>query len=152
MNRTLSVSLGCCLYFCTVSAFAQGYNPYVVPNPTPAPGTVSPVPYFLPLGPPPVAVEPVPAPPVSPAPLGWVYGPYCAPVGPSSCVVSLPAHGLNVRDAPNGYGAPFMAITNGTPLIVLGAHGRWLHVAVACNLAPTGLWSWTAGVPLAFCI
>jgi hypothetical protein len=67
----------------------------------------------------------------------------------STGVVNVPADGLNVRTAPNGY--PIMSLVNGTPLIPLQKEGDWLLVAAACDLTPTWAWSWTAGVPLNRC-
>jgi hypothetical protein len=87
-----------------------------------------------------------------PPPLGWVYGPYTTCANPPGCsmgVVNVPADGLNVRTAPNGY--PVMSLVNGTPLIPLGKEGNWILVAAACDLTPTWAWSWTAGVPLNRC-
>ena len=81
-------------------------------------------------------------------PLGWVYGPYTMCGDPPRCsmgVVNVPADGLNVRTAPNGY--PVMSLVNGTPLIPLRKQGDWLLVAPACDLTPTWAWSWNAGVP-----
>ena len=61
---------------------------------------------------PPVAAPPVQATPIPPAPpLGWVYGPYTMCGDPPRCsmgVVNVPADGLNVRTAPNGY--PVMSL------------------------------------------
>ena len=102
---------------------------------------------------PPVAAPPVQAAPIPPAPpLGWVYGPYTMCGDPPRCsmgVVNVPANGLNVRTAPNGY--PVMSLVNGTPLIPLQKQGDWLLVAPACDLTPTWAWSWNAGVPLNRC-
>jgi hypothetical protein len=67
----------------------------------------------------------------------------------STGVVNVPADGLNVRTAPNGY--PVMSLVNGTPLIPLQKQGDWLLVAPACDLTPTWAWSWNAGVPLNRC-
>ena len=96
---------------------------------------------------------PVQAAPISPAPpLGWVYEPYTQCADPPRCsmgVVNVPADGLNVRTAPNGY--PVMSLVNGTPLIPLQKEGDWLLVAPACDLTPTWAWSWNAGVPLNRC-
>jgi hypothetical protein len=91
------------------------------------------------------------APPL-PAPLGWVYTRYTSCPGPRSCpvvFVSVAADGLNVRAVPDG--PPTMALVNGTPLFVLDRQGSWTLVAPACDLTPTWLWSWTAGVPLDRC-
>jgi hypothetical protein len=88
----------------------------------------------------------------APPPKGWVYGPYTQCANPPQCsmgVVNVPADGLNVRVAPNGY--PVMSLVNGTPLIPLGNEGDWLLVAAGCDLTPTFAWSWTAGVPLHRC-
>ena len=102
---------------------------------------------------PPVAAPPVQAAPIPPAPpLGWVYGPYTMCGDPPRCsmgVVNVPANGLNVRTAPNGY--PVMSLVNGTPLIPLQKQGDWLLVAPACDLTPTWAWSWNVGVPLNRC-
>src|SRR6516164_5215309 len=83
-----------------------------------------------------------------PPPIGWVYGPYTV-CGELGCQVNVPADGLNVRTAPNGY--PVMSLVNGTPLIPLQKQGNWLLVAPACDLTPTWAWSWNAGVPLNRC-
>ena len=102
--------------------------------------------------PPPVATPPVQAVPPPVPPLGWVYGPYTMCGDPPRCstgVVNVPADGLNVRTAPNGY--PVMSLVNGTPLIPLQKQGDWLLVAPACDLTPTWAWSWNAGVPLNRC-
>jgi hypothetical protein len=98
--------------------------------------------------PPPVQAASIPPVP----PLGWVYGPYTQCADPPRCsmgVVNVPADGLNVRTAPNGY--PVMSLVNGTPLIPLQKEGDWLLVAPACDLTPTWAWSWNAGVPLNRC-
>jgi hypothetical protein len=87
-----------------------------------------------------------------PPPIGWVYSPYTQCADPPRCsmgVVSVQADGLNVRAAPNG--PPTMALVNGTPLLPVTRQGPWLLVAAACDLTPTFLWSWTAGVPLNRC-
>src|SRR5215813_14053289 len=97
--------------------------------------------------PPSIRVTPPP-----PPPLGWVYGPYTMCGDPPRCstgIVNVPADGLNVRTAPNGY--PVMSLVNGTPLIPLQKEGDWLLVAPACDLTPTWAWSWNAGVPLNRC-
>jgi hypothetical protein len=89
---------------------------------------------------------------VPPPPLGWVYQPYTVCGDPPRCsmgVVNVPAAGLNVRVAPNGY--PVISLVNGTPLIPLQKQGDWLLVAPACDLTPTWAWSWNAGVPLNRC-
>jgi len=99
--------------------------------------------------PPPPSIRVTPPPP---PPLGWVYGPYTMCGDPPRCstgIVNVPADGLNVRTAPNGY--PVMSLVNGTPLIPLQKEGDWLLVAAACDLTPTWAWSWTAGVPLNRC-
>jgi hypothetical protein len=67
----------------------------------------------------------------------------------SGCFVRVPADGANVRRHPNGQA--FLALVNGTPLVVLQWQERWALVAAACNLVPTGLWSDTQGVPLDTC-
>ena len=106
-------------------------------------------PYLPPISP---RITPVPPPP--PPPLGWVYGPYTACGNPPSCsvgVVSLQADGLNVRTGPDAAAPPTMALVNGTPLIPMDKRGNWILVAAACDLTPTFLWSWTAGVPLNRC-
>ena len=104
------------------------------------------------LAPPPPEPEAPPAveAPAGPPPTGWVFGPYttCAPPQPH-CFVTVPADGLNIRQAPDG--PPFAAVVNGMPLTVYGNTGNWLLVRVDCPLLPTGLWSWTAGVPLLTC-
>jgi hypothetical protein len=87
-----------------------------------------------------------------PPPLSWVHQPYTVCGDPPACsfgVVNVAADGLNVRVAPNG--PPIMALVNGTPLIPLQQSGGWLLVAAGCDLTPTFLWSWTAGVPLNRC-
>lgn len=89
---------------------------------------------------------------VSPAPIGWVYLPYTLCGDPPLCsfvVVNVAADGLNVRIAPNG--PAVMALVNGVPLLPVQRDGNWLLVAAACDLTPTWLWSWTAGVPLNRC-
>ena len=99
--------------------------------------------------PPPPSIRVTPPPP---PPLGWVYGPYTMCGDPPRCstgIVNVPADGLNVRTAPNGY--PVMSLVNGTPLIPLQRQGDWLLVAAGCDLTPTWAWSWTAGVPLNRC-
>jgi hypothetical protein len=97
--------------------------------------------YLLPDAPPP------------PQPLGWVFTRYTVCPEPHTCpvvYVSVGADGLNVRAA--GPDSPtIMALINGTPLVVLQRQGSWTLVAPACDLIPTGLWSWTAGVPLSRC-
>src|SRR5215831_13793394 len=105
--------------------------------------------------PPPMAYAPLPpavieAPP--PPPMGWVYTGYTSCADPScgTLFVSVPADGLNVRVDPNG--PAVMSIVNGTPLVVVQRQGDWTLVAAACNLAPTGLWSWTHGVALSGCV
>jgi hypothetical protein len=84
-----------------------------------------------PVAPPPVKAGPPVAPiPALPPPLGWVYGPYTSCGDPPRCsmgVVNVPADGLNVRVAPNGY--PVMSLVNGTPLIPLQKQGDRLLVA-----------------------
>jgi hypothetical protein len=113
----------------------------------------------VPGGPPPMAPLPPPeapplayAPPPPPPPLGWVFLPYTACLEPDcrTLIVSVGADGLNVRVAPNG--PVILALVNGTPLIPLRGDGRWALVTAACNLAPTGLWSWTANVSLGGCL
>jgi len=96
---------------------------------------------------PPAVIE---APP--PPPMGWVYTGYTSCADPScgTLFVSVPADGLNVRVDPNG--PAVMSIVNGTPLVVVQRQGDWTLVAAACNLAPTGLWSWTHGVALSGCV
>jgi hypothetical protein len=101
-----------------------------------------------PLGPPPAAYAPVEA----PLPLGWVFTRYTVCPEPRVCpvvTVSVAADGLNVRAAPDG--PPVLSLVNGTPLAVLTRQGQWTLVAAACDLVPTGAWSWTAGVPLSRC-
>ena len=93
---------------------------------------------------PPVAAPPVQAAPIPPANTMCGDPPRC-----SMGVVNVPANGLNVRTAPNGY--PVMSLVNGTPLIPLQKQGDWLLVAPACDLTPTWAWSWNAGVPLNRC-
>jgi hypothetical protein len=109
---------------------------------------------------PPLTVPPAPdtaAPPLydyayppSP-PIGWVYQPYtsCADPQCSAVIVNVAADGLNVRAAPDGY--PIMSLVNGVPLVVLQRQGAWLLVGAGCDLTPTFVWSWTAGVPLNRC-
>jgi hypothetical protein len=92
------------------------------------------------------------APPPPAPPLGWVYTQHTSCPEPRACpvvFVSVAADGLNVRAAPDG--PPTMALVNGTPLYVLDRQGSWTLVAPACDLVPTWLWSWTAGVPLNRC-
>jgi hypothetical protein len=93
--------------------------------------------------------QPLPPPP---QPIGWVFTRYTVCPEPAVCpvvFVSVYADGLNVRDVPDGL--PIMALVNGTPLVVLQRVGSWTLVAPACDLTPTFLWSWTAGVPLNRC-
>lgn len=87
--------------------------------------------------------------PPPPPPLGWMYGPYlvCSPGQP--CVVATDAHGLNVRQVPNG--PVTVSLVNGTPVVPYQAWGNWLLVGPACPLVTTYLWSVTAGVPLLAC-
>ena len=105
--------------------------------------------------PPAYAPEPpayAPEPEAPPQPLGWVFTRYTVCPEPRSCpvvFVSVGADGLNVRTVPDG--PPTIALVNGTPLLVLDRRGSWTLVAPACPLAPTGLWSVTAGVPLGAC-
>jgi hypothetical protein len=90
--------------------------------------------------------------PPPPQPLGWIYTRYTVCEEPRACpvvFVSVAADGLNVRTVPDG--PPTMALVNGTPLYVLDRQGAWTLVAPACDLTPTWLWSWTAGVPLNRC-
>lgn len=90
--------------------------------------------------------------PPLPEPLGWVYTRYTVCPEPRACpvvFVSVYADGLNVRVTPDG--PPIMALVNGTPLLVLDRWQGWTLVAPACDLMPTFLWSWTAGVPLNRC-
>jgi hypothetical protein len=84
-------------------------------------------------------------------PIGWVYQPYtsCADPHCSAVIVNVAADGLNVRAAPDGY--PIMSLVNGVPLVVLQRQGAWLLVGAGCDLTPTFVWSWTAGVPLNRC-
>lgn len=99
-----------------------------------------------------IGPDPYAAPPPPPPPLGWVYTNYTTCPQPISCpvvFVSVGADGLNVRTTPNGY--PVVSLVNGTPLVVLDRQGSWTLVAPACELIPTGLWSWTADVPLIRC-
>jgi hypothetical protein len=87
-----------------------------------------------------------------PPPIGWVYGPYTQCANPPQCsmgVVNVGADGLNVRVTPNG--PAIMSLVNGTPLYPVGREGPWLLVAPACDLTPTWVWSWNAGVPLNRC-
>lgn len=124
-------------------------------------GPASP-PWRAPIVPPPPVIEPPPPalPPSPPAvplppprPLGWVYTRYTSCPEPHTCpviYVSVGADGLNVRTVPDG--PPILALVNGTPLIVLTRQDRWTLVAPACELAPTGLWSITANVPLGGCL
>jgi hypothetical protein len=87
-----------------------------------------------------------------PRPIGCVWGPYTQCANPPQCsmgVVNVPADGLNVRVVPNG--PPIMSLVNGTPLIPFQKQGDWLLVAPACDLTPTWVWSWNAGVPLNRC-
>jgi hypothetical protein len=97
----------------------------------------------------PAATQPAPLPPM---PLGWVFTRYTSCPEPAICpvvFVSVDADGLNVRAVPDG--PPLVALVNGTPLLVLQRVGSWTLVAPACDLTPTFLWSWTAGVPLNRC-
>jgi hypothetical protein len=84
---------------------------------------------------------------------GWVFTQYTVCNATRFCTVvyvSVGADGLNVRPAgPDG--PAFMALVNGTPLVVLDRQGSWTLVAPACDLGQTGAWSWTAGVPLIRC-
>jgi|SRR5215472_11126091 len=100
--------------------------------------------------PPPPRVRVAPAAPPIP-PLGWVWAGYipCANPQCGMVVVNVDASGLNVRAAPNEY--PVMSLVNGMPLYPLQRVGDWVAVAPACDLTPTWLWSWTAGVPLYRC-
>ena len=66
-------------------------------------------------------------------------------------VVNVPADGLNVRAAPDGASPAVMSLVNGVPLVPLDRRGDWLLVAAGCDLTPTWVWSWTAGVPLMRC-
>jgi hypothetical protein len=87
-----------------------------------------------------------------PPPIGWVYKPYTTCMSWPYCstvFVSVQADGLNVRTVPNG--PPTMALVNGTPIIPIRFEGNWVLVAPACDLTPTWVWSWTAGVPLNRC-
>lgn len=83
--------------------------------------------------------------------LGWVYTGYvtCADYGCNSLLVHVPADGVNVRTFPDGPVSG--SLVNGTPLVVLERDGKWFHVAAACDLRPTGVWSDTHGVPLSRC-
>jgi hypothetical protein len=171
---SLSPALGLALALVSAPALAQARAPTLTQVYGPAsvapgcrggpfpycPGPFLPVPVaLLPPPPllPPVAVAPPvalpePAPAPAPPPLGWVYRAYTGCGNPPGCtvgVVQVAADGLNVRVAPNG--PPVMALVNGTPLIPLQTAGNWVLVAAACNLTPTYLWSWTAGVPLNRC-
>jgi hypothetical protein len=91
--------------------------------------------------------------PPPPQPIGWVFTRYTVCDAPALCpvvYVSVGADGLNVRPAgPDS--PPIAALVNGTPLLVLARQGSWTLVAPACDLIPTGAWSWTAGVPLIRC-
>jgi hypothetical protein len=125
--------------------------PAVLPAPP-----IGPAPELLPPPPPPAYAPEAPPPPAfegpPPPPLGWVYTRYTVCPEPRSCpvvFVSVGADGLNVRTVPDG--PPIMALVNGTPLLVLTRAQHWTLVAPACPLAPTPLWSATAGVPLAAC-
>jgi hypothetical protein len=110
--------------------------------------------------PPPAAMAYAPLPPAAPPavevppppPLGWVFGGYtnCGDQSCGTLFVTVPADGLNVRTIPNG--PAVLSLVNGTPLVVVQRQGDWTLVAPGCNLAPTGLWSWTAGVPLSGCL
>src|SRR5262245_61745593 len=81
----------------------------------------------------------------------WVFGGYTNCGDPSCALfVTVPADGLNVRTIPNG--PAVLSLVNGTPLVVVQRQGDWTLVAPRCNLAPTGLWSWTGGVPLSGCL
>jgi len=122
-------------------------------------GPPVPVTQYGPVLPPPLAYAPPPptagtiVPPPPPPPLGWVFTRYTVCPEPRVCpvvFVSVGADGLNVRTVPDG--PPIMALVNGTPLVVLTRAGRWTLVAPACELVPTGLWSWTAGVSLGACL
>ena len=122
--------------FCTPGF---GPCPVVLESPPPPPMIESP--------PPPVVEGPPP-----PQPLGWVFTRYTVCPEPRMCpvvTVSVAADGLNVRAAPDG--PPVLSLVNGTPLAVLTRQGQWTLVAPACDLVPTGAWSWTAGVPLNRC-
>ncbi len=110
--------------------------------------------------PPPAAMAYAPLPPAAPPvvevppppPLGWVFGGYtnCGDPSCGTLFVTVPADGLNVRAIPNG--PAVLSLVNGTPLVVVQRQGDWTLVAPGCNLAPTGLWSWTAGVPSSGCL
>jgi len=132
------------------------YSPrlFLPPLPTVLPAPPIGVPPIAPAPPPPpLAYAPEAAPPPPPQPLGWVFTRYTVCPEPRSCpvvFVSVGADGLNVRPAgPDS--PPIVALVNGTPLVVLDRRGSWTLVAPACPLAPTPLWSWTAGVPLVAC-
>lgn len=119
----------------------------------PAPFVPPPLPPVAELPPPPPVEAPPPVAPPPPQPIGWVWtrGTVCP--NPASCpvvFVSVAADGLNVRPAgPDS--PPIMALVNGTPLVVLDRRNGWTLVAPACDLTPTFLFSWTAGVPLNRC-
>jgi hypothetical protein len=81
---------------------------------------------------------------------GWVYAPYTTCHPPQrECVISVAVDGVNLRQQPNGF--VVLALANGTPLTVYTGDHDWVYVGVMCDLVPTGLWSWTAGVPLYGC-
>jgi hypothetical protein len=103
----------------------------------------------------PQPLPPAPPPPQDPHPIGWVYWPYMHCQTPPTCTIVTDAAGLNVRAVPNG--PPTMALVNGTPVIPIRPEGdpnhpgKWVLVAQACNLVPTWLYSWNAGVQLMRC-
>ena len=84
----------------------------------------------------------------------WIYNWVQCYNDVGDCVVNITVDGLNVHR--NGYDYAMdssiqFAVPNGTPVHVFERNGRWLHVTFACQLAPTGLWSDTAGVPFMAC-
>jgi hypothetical protein len=123
---------------CSFAEFAWNHNATL---------TFKPLSANVPLSP----MKPTPAPPPPPAafpPLGWVYARY-VDCENWPCFVRVPAVGANVRTHPNGQ--TFLALVNGTPLVVSQWQGEWALVTATCNLVPTGRWSDTHGVPLDTC-
>jgi hypothetical protein len=123
---------------CRFAGFAWNHNATLTFEPLAAHVPVSP------MRPPPAASPPPPGPP----PLGWVNARY-VDCQNWPCFVRVSAAGANVRTHPNGQ--TFLALINGTPLDVSQRQGEWALVTATCNLVPTGLWSYTHGVPLDTC-
>jgi hypothetical protein len=165
MNDRLIIGIAVLLAGCLPAAAQIQSGPNISPSGIPftfAPraGYLGPPAAILPYGPVPLAYGPPEPPPIAygpppgpPPPLGWVYTRHTSCPEPRACpvvFVSVAADGLNVR--PHGpEGPPLMSLVNGTPLLVLTRQGSWTLVAPACELVPTGSWSWTAGVPLNRC-